>query len=699
MAHGLLYFAKTVAPHLHLRAARADWPRRLLVGALVGAGWLLAGTAAALDTTCECGELSNCNGVVEASEADAFDHYMLEVPIATLSSMGSEQAEFCHEYTIPAGTTRIGFRHWQVLSFLGCLDTLETKVHAPNACAVDSNATFVGVDIRGGDRKFQYYDVTPGNTYSLCRTISLKQECVTAITDSRITIYDATDSDGDGILNPVDDDDDGDGVLDDQDSDPLDPNVCSDVDGDGCDDCAVAGMQAPNNDGLDSDSDGLCDMGENTLGTSPNDADSDDDGVADGQEPDPGGDADGDGLINALDPDSDGDGLKDGTELGLGCDGPGTDVSMGNCVPDGDGGATTTDPLDKDSDDGSVDDGVEDANKNGVVDSGETDPNNISDDVPGADSDGDGLPDGLEAMLGSDPHDADSDDDGVIDGKEPSPGADSDGDGLINVLDPDSDNDGLGDGTELGSDCGDADTDTSVGNCTPDADGGATTTDPLDADSDDGGVSDGNEDTNLNGQVDSGETDPNNGSDDVLIDSDGDGLSDALETSIGTDPNDADSDDDGVLDGDEPNFAFDSDGDGTINGLDSDSDDDGLLDGVELGGDCSHADSGPDCVPDGDGGATTTSPINPDSDGGGVKDGDEDSNHNGVLDAGERDPNDAADDHGGAAPVGGHYVSGAGLFCTLQQQPGPSGEGGGWLLLLGMVGLGVCRRRGGARGR
>jgi clumping factor A len=49
------------------------------------------------------------------------------------------------------------------------------------------------------------------------------------------------------------------------------------------------------------------------------DADSDDDGVLDGSEPNPGLDMDGDGLIDVLDVDSDNDGLYDGTEMGKGC--------------------------------------------------------------------------------------------------------------------------------------------------------------------------------------------------------------------------------------------------------------------------------------------------------------------------------------------------------------------------------------------
>ena len=131
----------------------------------------------------------------------------------------------------------------------------------------------------------------------------------------------------------------------------------------------------------DSDGDGLKDVEEAVIGTDPADADTDDDGVPDGAEPSLTADTDGDGLINALDPDSDADELKDGTEMGYGCDDPATNPASMACVPDGDLGATTTDPLSADTDGGTKADGLEDADHDGVIDTGETNPNDPADDV------------------------------------------------------------------------------------------------------------------------------------------------------------------------------------------------------------------------------------------------------------------------------------------------------------------------------
>ncbi len=396
--------------------------------------------------------------------------------------------------------------------------------------------------------------------------------------------------------------------------------------------------------GGDSDGDGLTDAVEKALGSDPFDADSDDDGVIDGKEIDFDKDTDGDGLINVLDPDSDNDGLFDGTEEGLDCSNPATDPKKHRCVADADT-ATKTDPLKKDTDGGGVSDGSEDANLNGKLDTGETDPTtgHGADDSTVVDTDKDGLSDALEKTLGSDPNDADTDDDGVTDGAEANPSDDGDGDGLNDVLDVDSDNDALYDGTEQGYDCKNPATDTKKHHCIPDADTGTTRTSSLLKDTDGGGASDGSEDSNRNGVVDAGETDPTKGhgaDDGSVVDTDKDGLSDALEKTLHSNPADADTDDDGVLDGKEANPGDDRDGDGLIDVLDPDSDDDGLFDGTEVGNAC--ADPSTDigkkhCRPDLDT-KTTTNPLLKDTDGGGMSDGSEDPNLDGKQDTGETDP-------------------------------------------------------------
>ncbi|OJH42141.1 hypothetical protein BON30_02685 [Cystobacter ferrugineus] len=261
---------------------------------------------------------------------------------------------------------------------------------------------------------------------------------------------------------------------------------------------------------------------------------------------------------------------------------------------------------------------VEDKNHNGVVDPGETDPNN-------PDTDGDGINDGIEDANGN----------GTVDPGETDPlNTDSDGDGIKDGIE-DKDHNGTVDPGE---------------------------TDPRNPDSDYGGVPDGIEDRNHDGIVDPGETDPRDASDDVTRDTDGDGIIDVIEQATNTDPNNPDTDGDGILDGVEdrnhngtvdpgetdPRKA-DSDGDGIPDGVE-DKNHDGTVDPGET--DPRKTDSDADGLPDGledknhDGKVDEgeTDPRNPDTDGGGVIDGAEDKNHNGQVDEDETDPLNPADD-------------------------------------------------------
>lgn len=127
------------------------------------------------------------------------------------------------------------------------------------------------------------------------------------------------------------------------------------------------------------------------------------------------------------------------------------------------------------------------------------------------DSDGDGLTDGQEIALGTDPFNPDTDGDGLTDGQEVNTyGTDP--------LNPDTDGDGLTDGQEVNT----------YG------------TDPLNPDTDGDGLTDGQE-------VNTYGTNPLN------PDTDGDGLTDGQEVLVtGTDPLNPDTDGDGIPDGSDP---------------------------------------------------------------------------------------------------------------------------------------------------
>lgn len=183
----------------------------------------------------------------------------------------------------------------------------------------------------------------------------------------------------------------------------------------------------PDDADLDEDADGLSNLEEFQRKTIPNDGDSDDDGLSDGEE-----------VIthntDPLDADSDDDGLSDNEEINN----------------------HSTDPLDADSDDDGIIDGIE---TQYVF----LDPNSASD--ASLDEDSDGLSNLQEVQIGTLPNDDDTDGDGLNDGQEVNTSntdplnPDSDGDGLsdgdeINTtktlpLDADSDDDGINDGPEV----------------------------------------------------------------------------------------------------------------------------------------------------------------------------------------------------------------------------------------------------------
>ncbi len=244
----------------------------------------------------------------------------------------------------------------------------------------------------------------------------------------------------------------------------------------------------------DTDGDKLPDAYELAYGTDPTRRDTDGDGISDAEELEIGS--------NPTLSDTDNDGLLDGAERELGSDPTKADTDGGGAL-DGDEALSGHDPLDP------------------------------SDDDLTKDTDRDGLPDGVERTIGTNPNYRDTDGDGLSDGFEVS----ESGPGT-NPNDPDTDGDGLSDGYEyyrLG-------------------------TDPTNVDTDSDGLTDKEELLY--------ETDP------TYEDTDCDGLTDGEEVALGTDPNNSDTDGDGVIDGVEKNAGLDP--------KSKDSNNDGIDDKSEL---------------------------------------------------------------------------------------------------------------------
>jgi len=237
----------------------------------------------------------------------------------------------------------------------------------------------------------------------------------------------------------------------------------------------------------------------------------------------------------------------------------------------------------------------------GTTDGGLNDGELYDDDVSGicdADSDGDGLLDGEEHQIGTDPYDWDTDDDGRNDGEELTGGGPIPSD----PEDFDTDDDGLGDGVEVY---------------------GTNPTNPLNADTDSDGLADG------------GLFTPS-----AIAVIDGSGTNPLVTAGVANHPNPY-------------GYGEDEDGDGSItagetNPNDYDSDDDALGDGVEK---LAYSTSRQSSIPTTDmiGGAITVTypptgsaitypdcscldPLNPDTDGDGLMDGIEDLNHDGNFD-------------------------------------------------------------------
>ena len=451
-------------------------------------------------------------------------------------------------------------------------------------------------------------------------------------------LIEARDTDDDNIPDYLDPDADGDGVNNNDEIaaglNPLNPTSTADKDG------------KPVNDGdLDLDKDKKKNSDESDTNVKPDgvnpdgtakvpitdknnnkiadliDGDLDDDGIPNSEDPD----ADGDGVNNndeiaagldPLNPDSNSDGTKDGEED---YDGDGktnaeesnTDVKPNGVNPDG----TAKVPI-------------TDENENNIADlieKQDTDGDGIPDNED-PDADGDGINNTDEKEAGLNPLNPDSNNDGIKDGDE-----DTDGDGIKNADESevpegrvkDKDGDGIADPDKTDKtgdkknngpngvadiiEKADTDGDGIPDNEDPDADNDgvnnddekAIGTDPLNPDSNGDGVKDGDEDFDKDGKTNAEESKVPSGR---VKDNDGDGIAD---------PGITDKNSNDVADLAEG----DNDGDGIPNSEDPDADGDGVSNDDEI--------------------RAGLEPLNPDSDGNGIKDGDEDSDNDGIKNAEE----------------------------------------------------------------
>lgn len=198
--------------------------------------------------------------------------------------------------------------------------------------------------------------------------------------------------------------------------------------------------------------------------------------------------------------------------------------------PDNDSAMTGLFTPEKDADG----DGITDTNDNcpdaANADQGDVDGDGLGD-VCDSDDDNDGLSDTDEARIGTNPVDPDTDDDGILDGRDNCPLT-------ANPNQSDVDSDGMGDACD------------SVDNSNP-----PPSTGPADSDGD--GVPDSRDNCRIVANVSQTDTDGDGIGDACDADDDGDGISDADESSAGTDPVNQDTDGDGLSDGDEINSGTD----------------------------------------------------------------------------------------------------------------------------------------------
>jgi hypothetical protein len=126
---------------------------------------------------CKCADAPNCGLNQYSNETTAFAAYDAQSgssynlrPDNLLHSITGHAYELCVDYTTGPTETRLAVR--QLVTFTSSCAGFARAYNIRLKDCATTTATFVGANVTGGARNFQFYNVQPNTTYRLCATVS-----------------------------------------------------------------------------------------------------------------------------------------------------------------------------------------------------------------------------------------------------------------------------------------------------------------------------------------------------------------------------------------------------------------------------------------------------------------------------------------------------------------------------------------------
>ena len=132
-------------------------------------------------SACLCGDALNCGLNQYTNETTAFSAYdglsgtFYDLRSQNLLHSIPHAYPMCVDYTTGPTETRLAVRHLVYFTNTCAVFSRAYSVQLKSDCA--TSATFLGANLTGGTRNFQFYDVQPNTTYRLCATVSLSSPC------------------------------------------------------------------------------------------------------------------------------------------------------------------------------------------------------------------------------------------------------------------------------------------------------------------------------------------------------------------------------------------------------------------------------------------------------------------------------------------------------------------------------------------